>query len=85
MSPIGWIVLTAIVLMVILINLSLWSAWKNRGQKKNNPFDILIRASKGMNEPWKNQDAQIQELSRRINELKNSQTDSTTENIRQNQ
>ena len=67
LSPIAWIVLGGLLIFIVLLNVSLITAIKNRG--KNQP-NILQKAAEGIRDPWKNENEQLDELSKRVEKLK---------------
>ena len=67
LSPIAWIALGGLLIFIILLNVSLITAIKNRD--KNQP-NILQKTAEGIRDPWKNENEQLAELSERVEKLK---------------
>jgi hypothetical protein len=71
---VGWIVIGFVVLMVILLNFSLYSAWKGKNNK--NPFDNLKKSGQLLRQPWQKEDEQLEKLAHATAKLKREKVDS---------
>ncbi len=74
----AWVVAICLIVLVVVINLSLIVAYRSRST--HNQFESLSRAFRRARNPWKEEDDQIMELSRRVADLKASQTPSEDKN-----
>lgn len=74
MSPVGWIVLVFLVILLVTVNLSLWNAY--RGKKMNHStWDALSHAGNRLRNPFGDEQAQMEELSRRVTALQDDKSD----------
>jgi|WetSurMetagenome_2_1015567.scaffolds.fasta_scaffold854725_1 hypothetical protein len=71
-SATAWVILGCFGIFIILINLSLWTAWR---KKDTTEGEWLQRFTQGIRSPWSKEDAQLKELSTRINDLKQGSTE----------
>jgi hypothetical protein len=67
--PIAWIVLILIVLFVIILNYSLWSAWKKR---RSQNYYVILKAGHAIRHPFEDENQQLSELSRKVAKFKSS-------------
>ncbi|GAP14371.1 hypothetical protein LARV_02139 [Longilinea arvoryzae] len=70
-SPLGWVILGLLALFLVVLNLSLFTAWrdkkKGRDKDSNSPFQGLEQS---IRKPWKKEDEMLSELARRAAELR---------------
>jgi predicted PurR-regulated permease PerM len=65
------VVIILTLFFVILFNISLYLAFRGN-RSSDNLIEMLQRASKRARDPWKEEDESLAELSRRVEELKES-------------
>jgi hypothetical protein len=72
MSTTGWIVMIVLAVVVVAFNLSLFSAIKNRGKSSSPREGVLGKTVKSLRDPypWRKEDAQLSELSQRMDALR---------------
>jgi hypothetical protein len=83
MNLTGWFVLLIFVGLIFSVNIALWNLWKGKEKdKRSSTFELLYRAGKQMKEdPWKQENDNMKELSRRVEELRPSPTEKSSEEI----
>jgi cytochrome c-type biogenesis protein CcmH/NrfG len=59
-----------IVLLILAVNLGLWAVWKRRDERQQGSW--LSRMSKTLRSPWQAEQSNMQELTRRLTELRRS-------------
>ena len=69
--------LCLLILLIIATNMSLWLAWKQRHKMRR--FDWLGKISQSIRDPWKKENQQLVELSKRVSRLKQESSDSDKE------
>ena len=72
LSPIAWIALGGLLIFIVLLNVSLITALKSRNDDSPS---ILQKAADGIRSPWKNENEQLAELSKRVEKLKEISAD----------
>lgn len=60
-----------IILLILAINLGLWAVWKRRDEHQQGSW--LSRMSKTLRSPWQDEQSNMQELTRRLKELRRSE------------
>ena len=67
-SPLGWVIIAILVVILIATNLSLLTLFRNRSKHSNqsDPLPGLFQAFKN---PWEKEDQQWRELSNQVNKL----------------
>jgi uncharacterized membrane protein len=65
---IAYLALCFVVVLVIAVNASLWAAF--RGRSNIQSIEIMRKAAKTARSPFAKEDGDLQELSRRVAELK---------------
>ena len=69
MTTTQWIVLGALVAFVVILNYSLFDAWRKRKNSSSGSSQLQKMGERFMN-PWKEEDDDLRELSRRVKDLK---------------
>lgn len=69
LSPVGWLAIGLIAVIVVGINAALISLWRHRGKRETG---FLAKAGKPLYNPWAREDARLQELSQRVAALRPS-------------
>ena len=66
-----------IILLVIAVNLGLWAAWKRKDI--HNQSDWLRKLGEGLRNPWQIESDLLQELTKQVEELRRSRSDTQQE------
>lgn len=64
-----YLILGLVILLIITLNLGLWAALKRKNQSHKNEW--INKLSFSLRNPWQQEDEQLQELSNRVNRLRN--------------
>jgi hypothetical protein len=70
---VAWIVIGFLVLMVVLLNFSLWSAWKRKNS--GSSLDIFKKSGQTLRKPWQKEDEQLEKLAREAAKIRENQKD----------
>lgn len=70
-SQSAWLAIGLIVLLILAVNLGLWAAWKRRNDDQQNSW--LSRMSKTLRAPWHAEQSNMQELTKRLTELRKTE------------
>jgi len=76
-----WIALGVVIAFIFVINYALFDAWRKQKKRKNEPIpfpkfadkggaNIMQKLGESVTHPWKDEDQDLQELSRRVKDLK---------------
>lgn len=76
LSQSTWGAIGLIALLILAVNLGLWAAWKRRDARQQGQW--LTRMSKTLRAPWQAEQLNMQELTKRLSELRRG--DQATEN-----
>lgn len=68
---IAWVVIAVVICLFLGLNLSLWSAYKNKSKKPAKPGNQIKNT---IQDPWRVEDQQWKELSDRVDEYKKSRS-----------
>ena len=76
-SPLGWVLIGLLVLMVISLNISLITSLRHK-KSGNNWLVMLQQSGKNLKDPFHDENARMQELADRVENLKHNEN--TSEN-----
>lgn len=71
-STLGWVIIIILVVFIVTLNFSLVSALKKKNPRKNQMMEGFKNFNQSLKDPWKNEDAKLNELSQLTDQLKNS-------------
>jgi len=70
LSPTAWIVLILFALFILSINFGLLASLRKK-HKIHSPMEPIRKAAGTLRQPWRSEDEDLAELSKRVNELEN--------------
>lgn len=73
-SPLGWVAIIFLIIFIMTLNLWLFSAGKNLNQNKNSSANILRKTTKLLQNPFAEENNQLEELAMLTSALKNDQS-----------
>lgn len=77
-SPLGWVIIAILVVILIATNLSLLTLFRSRS-KHSNPSDPLPGLFQAFKNPWEKEDQQWRELSNQVDKLGHQDRSSATD------
>lgn len=72
--PIGWLIISLFVLFIIGMNVSLFLSFRKKSGS-DHWTDRMRQAGEVLRDPWKSENAKISELSEKVNQLKQKNSD----------
>jgi hypothetical protein len=70
---VAWIIIGCLVAMVVILNFSLWTAWKRK--KSDNSLNVLKKSGQILRQPWQKEDEQLEKLAHETAKLKRDKPD----------